>query len=144
MTTIALDENTIAADRQLTIDAETCAVYGGPKILEKDGYVFAVCGAPVIQEAVKWFLEAGGDYDSNLLPGGIWELLVWDGETWHSWDSEVRTPVAFEVPMAVGSGAKFAMGALIAGKNAVKAVEVASILDPFTGMGVEKIRYRKR
>jgi ATP-dependent protease HslVU (ClpYQ) peptidase subunit len=41
---------------------------------------------------------------------------------------------------AIGSGAEYALGALSAGKSPVKAVEIATDLDPGTGHGVTEYR----
>jgi ATP-dependent protease HslVU (ClpYQ) peptidase subunit len=40
---------------------------------------------------------------------------------------------------AIGSGAEFAMGAMYAGATAEQAVQIATTLDVYTGMGIEKI-----
>ncbi len=43
-------------------------------------------------------------------------------------------------PYAIGSGAGYAMGALLAGASAVRAIEIAKILDPHTGYQVQHIK----
>lgn len=42
-------------------------------------------------------------------------------------------------PMTSGSGGEFAMGAMLAGKSAHQAVEIAALRDVFTGNGVDSV-----
>ena len=42
-------------------------------------------------------------------------------------------------PMTAGSGGDYAIGAMYAGKGAQQAVEIAAILDPYTGSDVHSI-----
>ena len=54
---------------------------------------------------------------------------------------EVDGPIEFDAPFyVIGSGWKFALGALESGASAKKAVEVASKYDPATGGDVECLK----
>lgn len=131
MTTIAFDGKTMAADKQ------TSGGYiegGVTKVRKINGSVYAATGVMEdMQEFFAW-IENGGDKPKL----GDFEALEAKGRNcW--WYGEKLVRCKTTLPAAAGSGARFAMGAMMAGADAKKAVDISAKLDPHTGCGVKTI-----
>lgn len=133
MTTVAVKDNVIAADTRASGDT----TFKVSKLFVTKKGVIGVAGA--FGEALKfveWYKdqrrkkpEFGDDSEFNALvlrPHGRVEL--WDG---------ALHPIVVEQPFAIGSGAQYALGAMIAGVSAFRAVEAACALDPHSAAPVE-------
>lgn len=137
MTTIAFDGKTLAAD--------SLAVYNGvvsnrnaKKIRRVDGNLFALTGTPALFDAfVEWYIGGAKpadvpkcqDNDDNYT-----RLIVIksDGRCFQYMPA---IPYADELcaPFAWGSGSQIALGAMMAGCDAVGAIKVAIEVDVCTG-----------
>jgi hypothetical protein len=134
MTTIAWDGKTLAADRQLTASGVRYVTTKAHRL--DDGSLFASCGALENNAAVLGYLngtaekpiiENDGDFDGILIKP--------DGTAWML--NKKLHAVRIETDrFSTGSGRDFALLAMHMGKSAKEAVEIASELDIWTGMGV--------
>ena len=146
MTTIAIKDNKVASDSQMTA-GYTISSLEVEKVVNINGCI--VSGAGSFAQIVKfrqWFMEhsdaliaqqdnpnvhiplpedlQGGDFLGLVLyPDG--ELYLYEG----------RTDVAYEVeqPFSIGSGSDFAIASMKSGSSAEEAVRVATELDVFSG-----------
>lgn len=149
MTTIAIDKDlTIASDSQVTA-GDRRELFPADKLFEIAGYRVGVCGryteALAFVDTLIDILErervqqtthvpipqAVADRFDNfnalvITPDG--EILCYEG-------SEFCMPV--QAPVAVGSGADYAMAAMVCGKTADEAVEVAIKFDVFSGGDIQ-------
>jgi hypothetical protein len=111
--------------------------------LGKGGYVAGAGYYDQVVEIADW-LNKGADPDSRpVLPENAEStILIVDEEGachWLTWP--YLRPIKVDEPfIAIGSGAQYAMGAMAAGANALKAVEIANTYDPSSGRGVQVVR----
>ena len=149
MTTIAFNQFEIAADTQ----AINCGIIEQTpyqKIFVKDGRVYALAGlAALLPQLVRWY-EDGADpakVPTFKAKEENWfgEFIVYDSERFIHYCPLPDFPYGSEVPppFALGTGAKFAMGAMLAGKTPFEAVEIASKLDNDTGGMIQTVDLRK-
>lgn len=75
------------------------------------------------------------DNEPFEVKGDIDALVVRDGQVY--WYDHSLVPVPCGTPAAAGSGAAFAMGAMLAGASAKQAVEIATRLDECSGGKVQ-------
>lgn len=143
MTTVAYDGRFLAADGRSTI-GNLISGKAVKKIFpltiiangaEVQG-VLAGAGSFQTLTIVKNHLERNDLFESELIPeidpGSFQGLLVL--ETGEVYDLEDKlVPLPAEIPVAVGSGTDYAMAAMVVGKSAVAAVEVACELDVYSG-----------
>lgn len=147
MTTIVWDGKTLAADRQMGGTANTPRT--GNKIVRtwRDGEVFllAFVGCAAHSIAVQEWWEHG--MPSSKFPRPPVED---DPCTMFTIAKSGRVKCYMNYPWPVvlldehlvaGSGADLARGALAAGANARQAVEIASLYDQATGMGVDTLEF---
>jgi ATP-dependent protease HslVU (ClpYQ) peptidase subunit len=129
VTTIAVSKRAIAWDSRLTIGDEKI---DSPrdKVIVHDGVIYASAGDVFDMQHLIAFIK---DPKANKAPKGEWEALFINKKGVF-WLSDATTfPIQRLAPIALGSGGQFALGAMIAGANAVKAVEIASQCDSKTG-----------
>lgn len=137
MTTIAWDGISVAADTQGRIGD-----YTAPKPTRKlyrDGdivYAFSGC-TPLFKPMREWH-KNGADpktapscEDKDSLSNSA--LIVFEKGTCKLYRPTLPYPEDIDAPDAWGSGADFAIGAMVDGASARRAVEVASICNPDTG-----------
>ena len=140
-TTIATDGVTIAADGQRTAGSERIGL-NAKKIIVRDGRIFALTGTVgLFEAAIRWYLAgAVGDKAPKVAGEDSWRLIVID-KTGALASFGVTAPFGepFPYPQAFGSGATYAMGALLAGKSPEQAVEIAKQLDVFSGGEVQVV-----
>lgn len=133
MTTIACDGKTIAADgRQVSGNCITMEDF--QKVVEWDGIVYAFTGnASLFYPMMRWH-KAGADVKECPQVGkDDGALIVFNsmGVTLYRTDCPYADRCA--TPDAWGTGATFAIGAMDAGADAVRAVELAMSRDPYSG-----------
>lgn len=132
MTTIAWDGKTLASDSQMTgsyIEQKNVS-----KIIRKGGDYYGIAGR--LSEG-KSFVEGEIDKlsdETELLIVNAKGKCVWKGR-------HASEPMPDKT--AIGSGANFAMGAMLAGASAVEAVKIASKLDISTGGKIQSKRVKK-
>lgn len=92
-------------------------------------------------EFVAWF-AAGEDHNSRPSNMDNFDAIVIDADgNCYNYGSRLL-PMPVGKPNAIGSGAQFAMGAMLAGASADKAVKIAIKLDSYTGGRVRKYTLR--
>lgn len=128
MTTIAVSKRAVAWDSRLTIGDEKVD-HPNDKVITHDNVIYGASGDSIDMEELISFLTEEGCRP----PKGEWEAVFINktGVFWLS--SKTLCPVQMTPPIAIGSGGKFARGAMLAGAPAVKAVEIAALCDPHTG-----------
>lgn len=135
MTTIAWDGTTLAGD--------SLGDRGGLKFTVQEK-VFRLPGVGLFGASGNWTdvlavrdWLAGGDKPSSLDEfSGI--LIHFDGRQELIAKNMLRHPVPM-IPFALGSGRDFAIAAMLCGKNARQAVELACGLDTYSGLPVTGI-----
>lgn len=139
MTTIAWDGKRLAADRlALTADLKRTVT----KIWRlPDSRLLAGSGnLTTILEVKQWIIEGGerDKYPKSMASENEWaRVCVVSSLGLHVYE---RSPIPVqyhEVHFACGSGRDFALTAMMLGKTAPEAVEIASIFDCGTGGGVD-------
>jgi ATP-dependent protease HslVU (ClpYQ) peptidase subunit len=128
-TTIAYDGLSIAADSQATAGTRKHAT----QKLIRCGNAFVACAGACDQgELFKAWYQSGADPDKypKKLDDFV-GIVVTQLGAFIYWDKPVAVPIS--APYAIGSGAKAAEGAMRAGASAHKAVEIASLIDLYTG-----------
>lgn len=141
MTTIAWDGENFVADKQTTKGSLRGSI---SKIYEvRDGFFIAGCGdMEEIALVIDWIRK--GSKKKNKPEIDCSEFLLLDKKDkscYHMSSKLVMIPS--NIPAAIGSGGDFAMGAMLAGVNAIQAVEIASKLDVYTGEGYTVISTNK-
>jgi ATP-dependent protease HslVU (ClpYQ) peptidase subunit len=136
MTTIAWDGKTVAAD-----GLGTCGQYALPgnfkKIIQKNGIVFAGTGTLVLlKPMIKWYFEGADPKECPCSGKDEFTLLVFRNGKVLYYRTETPYAAEFAAPDAWGSGAEFAIGAMHAGADARRAVEIAAICNTHTGRDI--------
>lgn len=140
MTTIAYRNGVIAWDSQVTAGSMVVS-RSFQKMTKVNGFTLWCAGSIQDREALVKALSSGrAEWDMDLEVealvlenGGLNLVSVREGRIW-------RDSVAENEPMAIGSGADYAMGAMDAGCSAVEAVKIAAGRDVNTG---GKIRHKR-
>lgn len=136
MTTIACDGKTMASDsRQIGsyIDPVTAV-----KIREFNNCLIGNAGDPAILGTFIHWLREGCDKSKKPDIQENEFLMLKDGEIYHY--SKELNPIPVGNPAAIGSGAKFAMTAMLCGKTPTEAVEIACQLDPYSGGEIQEFK----
>lgn len=142
MTTIAYKDGILASDSRLTIE-DNVQTDKCKKIWRlADGTLFAASGdnegGLLLLAALRAGRELGAKSDRafdaiRILPKG--RIFVTEGLVWSRWP---------EKWVAIGSGAKYARAAIMAGAGAHDAVKIAIGLDPHSGGRVQQLRLLRR
>lgn len=149
MTTIAFKSGTIAVDSRVTVETEAggirsfnCQKLWRRKVMFNDKLqelIFATAGEG---PSGQLFVEKYGDdklglndlRDTLVQGGADFTILIlcedglYEVNQWCCFEKILPTSGCY----AIGSGSKVAMGAMLAGKSAKAAVEIACIIDPHT------------
>lgn len=138
MTTVAYDGTTLATDSRSVGYYVDDAV---KKLFEVDGVFYGFAGGVTdIASVIQWLQNGGADGKPEIKEEDVFGIEV-NGDDVFYWEKNlVKIPRA--TPCAVGSGAVVAMTAMLCGKNAVEAVEMAKILDQNTGGDVQSVNIR--
>lgn len=141
MTTIAWDGKTLAGDRK-TVDI---CVYGGTKVFKvgkgkgKETYLVAASGNSSDCDAFIEFAKKGFKNRPKFTDfTGI--RIAKDG-TITRYDEMPNESVFRSETYAIGSGGRYAMGAMAFGATALEAVKIASDLDVYTGLGIDTVSF---
>lgn len=142
MSTVAYDGRYLAADTQASDNGQR-SLKKAMKIASKNGIAYGSVGVMGVKDVfIQWY-EAGAD-PKSMPPHGFADndlgnfIVIKAGKCMvYSW----MWPYPQEeiAPMAWGSGAQYALGAMVAGANAIKAVECAIKLDLHSGGQVDVI-----
>ena len=138
MTTIAWDGETLAADRRLAGWMDTGKIFP-----LSDGRVLAGAGwMDEVLEVAAWLNAGGDERDKPNVQAedaeDATDYLLLDGGKLYWLTAPYLRPIEVRDGMAaIGSGAKYALGAMEAGATAAEAVLVAARFDPGTGGGVD-------
>lgn len=138
MTTIAVKDGVMASDGRVSgsqIWAET-----DRKIFRIRRMLVGLAGDAVGCNKLLQWLHDGGEGQAPKAPNTSTLLVHCDGTVWAMDDG--KDAVRIEAPTAIGSGAQFAIGAMLAGKSAAQAVRIAMKRDPNTGGRIRTLRLR--
>ena len=141
MTTIAYDGVTLAADKQGTIDGQAFPITKIAKVKNEAGtFLVGFCGDIGDGQAFIRYVKRGfkNEPTYNDFTGVV---ITKDGEVHLHGDTNVCVFKADQ--FAVGSGGRYAQGAMAFGATAVEAVLVASDLDTMSGLGVDQVSFSK-
>ena len=131
MTTIAYDGKTLSVDSLASSGHITSRTHQKLFLGVGEFSAVAVCGSTAVYHPIVAWLKAGADPEA-------WSES-WDAAAWCVQKSGevVRYvsgyPEDVTSPDSDGSGGEYAIGAMIAGASATRAVEISASLDPFTG-----------
>lgn len=149
MTTIAYDGNMIVGDTRVTadgfiVDDDLVKVR---KFDFEEGYSVIAAGAGTLTSLIKFFawVEEGMDQedwnqekDEDFVTG----IIIYEDKVYYFQNCVIA--VNHQVPLAIGSGAELATGAMLAGKSAINAVKIASLRDTCTNSKVVGYKRNKR
>jgi hypothetical protein len=140
MTTLAWDGLTLAADRQSTeggLRRTITKIRRAP-----NGALIGASGDTVMCEVLRRWYEQGADAEKYPDKDGKATLLVITRGSICVHDGQA-IPVRFEMERyAMGSGRDYAETAMYLGKTAREAVEIASLFDSSTGMGIDTLELK--
>jgi hypothetical protein len=144
MTTIACDGKTVAADDRLVNDRGRICVYPEPKLRivpEPRGDLIVGVSGTMVDALFEWWFD-GADPSKKPATDG-WALVVFRPTFLECYTHECPYPQRDGYPAAVGSGAGLALGAMLAGKTAREAVEIAAMRDVYTGGIITELPLQK-
>lgn len=131
MTTIAFDGKTLATDSQITF-GDMRAGYVN-KISKVIGGVFASAGNQEDDAAaVAWF-NTGRKDPRPTLSALIGLFIPSDGSAPQEFNEKLVPMPIPNFPWVAGTGKRFALAAMLAGKDAAEAVKIAIQLDIYSG-----------
>lgn len=133
MSTIASDGKTIAADGKAVTGHEVTCLKR-EKMRSGPGCIYALTGdSAFFVPMIDWY-EAGANPKELPCGTGVdWAFLVVRMRGVERYTSGHAYPVVWGFPVAEGSGAQLAMGAILAGCTPKRAVEIAALRDIYTG-----------
>ncbi len=141
MTTIATDGKSMAGDSMTSAGGEVTML--APKVHRMDnGSIIGCAGDTTDCRAfVRYMREQKGErpslgenFDALILhPNGNVEWMD------HKWE-----PLAYTVPNAIGSGGRFAIGAMMAGASPKEAVRIACERDTCSGGPITSMKRREK
>jgi ATP-dependent protease HslVU (ClpYQ) peptidase subunit len=150
MSTVVFRDGVLAADTLMVQGSIKC-----PESMHKlargrtHPVIYAMAGKTAALAASVRILESmpvapwnGGEFPARLPLDGSCELVAFhrDGRIF-SFETDGLWFEPAEVPfMALGSGSKAALGALHMGADAVQAVEIAALVDAYTGGPITSMR----
>lgn len=137
MTTIAFDGSTMACDTLATGPYNLEYLEKIVKTEDEDGNPILMGFAGRLDHCIMlrdWVIE-GMDKEKFPVVDEVEIIMATKDGCFLMLDSPVLIPL-IGYPHAIGSGANMAMGAMLSGKSAVEAVEMAIKYDPGTGMKV--------
>lgn len=144
MTTIAFDGRTIAADGMRTWGGEIRGL-AHQKLLVRGKCIYAFTGlTPMFEPMVAWHVGGATLEAMPRLPAGPdekggWTLIVIDQKGLGKYTDSCPYPERFDPPIAFGAGGDYAIGAMLAGADAKRAVEIVSNLCNHTGGTIQAI-----
>lgn len=142
MTTICTDGRTVAADGKSCLGDRPVSLRT-QKIVVSNGTLYALSGPEcMIRPIIEWW-ERGHDHATVPVAkdeGCAWTLMVIDpgGTVIMTSRCQFPSPIPSGV-FAIGSGADYAMGAMLAGKSPREAIAIASRCDVWTGGDIQEV-----
>ena len=148
MTTVAVNKEGIAADKQFTYQGALkmmgkTKIFDVPKetakaVFNSDRVLVGFCGNAIpMQRAVEWLWNPTKKFPKLK---EIEILMLTDRkEIYHGNDFRSLLKVEDKF-MAIGSGMTYAIAAMTCGKTPLEAVKIASKHDPMTGMGFNELK----
>lgn len=141
MSTIAYRDGVLASDSMLSGDNFTWGSVSKISRSERGGIGGAVGRLEETAEFLAWFTKFGADDPERFPPprgkdgadGIAVTQALTDAGVLLLWTGGERLTVVKTSFIAIGSGAKIAMGAMAAGATAEEAVEIAAKYDVYTG-----------
>jgi len=143
MTTIAYDGNYLAAD------SRSCVGQGGiigeskVKIFINDNYIVGLSGKAAESRLLVQYLNGDIKLEYGQLEGGASLLVVERATSQAFYMANSLELEMIDTPAADGSGADYALGAMLHGADAVEAVEIASKLDAFTNNEIRVVNIKE-
>lgn len=138
MTTIAIDGVSIAADGRRSWGSEVMSDDTAKIMLSDDrGHLFACAGTgAMFPWLIDWY--ANQDADPSKVPkcgdGLDWDLIVIGNRGVEVFNQKcpyaIMIPFPLRRPLAFGAGGDYAIGAMLAGASARRAVELVAFLCP--------------
>jgi ATP-dependent protease HslVU (ClpYQ) peptidase subunit len=139
MTTIAYLPGVIAADTQVTSDGSRIGY--ATKVARAGRLLFGAVGTlSYVQAFLAWAQDGMRDADKPVTEAECDQGIVCDGRTVTTYDNQGRADRIEADLYAIGSGAKYALGAMASGATPQVAVTVAAMFDTRTG-GLVDVRY---
>ena len=136
MTTIAYKDGVLAADRLLDEWLDCPKIFA----LKGGAYVAGSGNYDDIVEVVAWLKGKQADAERPAITPDENDLLYVDGTGAYWLTDPFLKKVKITDPFyAVGTGAKYALGAMASGKTAIEAVAIAMKFDANTGGGIDSI-----
>lgn len=141
MTVIAWDGNILASDRQIT---DSCRATIGKKLwkvkMKTQTYLLGLSGeyGPGLA-AINTIINTES-FDGLAKDRDV-SIMVIGKKAIFEIESGYVIPVLEMKVWATGSGGDYALGAMLAGKTAVEAVEIAIQLDMNSGLGVDQVQF---
>jgi ATP-dependent protease HslVU (ClpYQ) peptidase subunit len=130
MTTIATDGRSMAGDGQREQNDTIVDTHAVKVCRLRDGLIVGTCGDVAAGlMLIEWLSEGGAEPDFD---GKVNALLLHPDGSVDMLDRNCK-PIRVSVPVAIGSGMDFAIGAMEFGASPEQAVEIASRRDPNTG-----------
>jgi len=143
MTTIAYRFNILAADSQISVDTEGggSRKFKCEKLYNKDGAIIALAGDSTSGLIFLDWYGTGKRPSSRLIDGDAdFTALVLRRDGLFEYDKWCRGDKILEEFYAIGSGAKAALGAMHMGADAVRAVEIACLIDTYSSPPVKHLK----
>ena len=132
MTTLAFDGKTFAADSQVTYDE--MRVGSMDKIVKVIGGTLGSAGSSEDCLIVEAWFDAGRPEPKPVLTSFIGLFIPDDGSAPQEYNEKlVAMALPKNSPWVAGTGKRFALAAMLAGKTAPEAVEIAIKLDIYSG-----------
>ena len=140
MTTIAWDGKTLAGDKQTTHDGTPTPTRKVFRFMRRDDGQLVLCGCAGdtsdCQAYVRW--ARGITKKEPAFSDLLVMLIDRRGRVWCATEKMNWYRVGAR-QWAIGSGADYALAAMMCGKSAREAVRIASRLDTSTGLGVDVV-----
>lgn len=132
MTTIAFDGKTMAGDS--LVDGAMYVRYNFKKVRKIGDKIIGCSGIAQENELVFEYFSKNMDKPKLTDVSG----LIYSNDKIYKFEDNLVL-MSIEAPVAVGCGAAIAMAAMMCGKTAREAVEIASVLDIYTGGDIIEI-----
>ena len=144
MTTIAVDATSIAADGR-RIWGDQIVSNDEEKLFIGDGEVLGFSGpSPLAYAVVAWWIKGHEPQNAPTIEGQEWTLVIANGHPRGVLKVSSQCPYweRLPYPIAIGAGADYAIGAMLAGASARRAVELVAMICPHTGGKIMDVCHR--